>query len=238
MNRKDKIMRILTIKGTPHKGNTSAITDLFLNEFKDSNTEFDEIILPNDFPEFCMGCANCILKGEEKCPHFHMVNPILERIEKADLIIIATPVFVMSCTGALKALLDHLTYMWIVHRPKESMFHKVGLIITSAGGSGVKDTVKLVKNNLFYWGVTAIYHYGVTTMKMGGNYADYKHKDRIEKQVRRKAAKIKKSLNHRKVGWKTKLYFKFFGMTQKSGWNETDSNYWKEKEWLSGKTPY
>ena len=30
-------MRILTIIGTPDKGNTRAITDLFLKEFEDTN---------------------------------------------------------------------------------------------------------------------------------------------------------------------------------------------------------
>lgn len=231
-------MKILTIIGTSHKGNTRAITDLFLNEFRENNNEFDEIILPKDFQEVCYGCANCILKGEENCPHFKLVNPIVEKIEKADLIIIATPVFVMSCSSGLKALLDHLGYLWLVHRPKESMFNKVGLIITSAGGSGVKDTVKLVKNNLFYWGVPKVYNYGVTTMKMGGNYIDYNHKDKIKKQVRNKANKIKKSLNTKKVGLKTKFFFKIFGMTQKNGWNKTDADYWKNKGWLNGKKPF
>ncbi len=231
-------MRILTIMGTSHKGNTRAITDLFLNEFRNEKNEFDEIVLPNDFHEICYGCANCILQGEDKCPHYNLVNPIVEKIEKADLIIIATPVFVMSCSSGLKALLDHLAYIWLVHRPKESMFNKVGLIITSAGGSGVKDTVKLVKNNLFYWGVPTIYNYGVTTMKMGGNYVDYKNKDKIKQQVKNKAKKIKKSLQDRNVGLKTKLFFRIFGMTQKNGWNKTDSNYWKNKGWLDGKKPY
>ena len=60
-------MKILTIMGTPHKGNTRAITDLFLDEF--AGNEFDEIVLPNDFSNFCYGCANCILKGESECPH-------------------------------------------------------------------------------------------------------------------------------------------------------------------------
>lgn len=231
-------MRILTIMGTPHKGNTRAITDLFLDEFKDRNNEFDEIILPNDFQEFCYGCANCILKGENECPHFKFVNPIIERIEKSDLIIIATPIFVMSCSSGLKALLDHLAYIWLVHRPKESMFNKVGLIITSAGGSGVKDTVKLIKNNMFYWGIPTIYNYGITTMEMSGNYIDYKNKDKIKKQVKIKANKIKRSINHKKVGLKTRFFFKMFGMTQKNGWNRTDSNYWKDKGWLDGKKPY
>lgn len=47
-------MKILTILGTPNKGNTRAIVDLFLKEFEDG------IILPRDMPEFCYDCANCI----------------------------------------------------------------------------------------------------------------------------------------------------------------------------------
>lgn len=231
-------MRILTVLGTTHNGNTKAIVDLFLNEFKDNKNEFNEIVLPKEMPEFCYGCANCILKGEETCPHYNLVSPLIEKIEKADLIIIATPVFVMSCSSGLKSLLDHLAYMWLVHRPNETMFNKVGLIITTAGGSGVKDTVKLIKNNMFYWGIPKIYNYSVTTMKMGGNYAEYKHKDKIKIQVNNKAKKIKKSLNHRKVGLKTRIFFKIFGMTQKDGWNKKDSDYWKNKGWLNGNKPY
>lgn len=227
-------MRILTIIGTPHKGNTRAITDLFLEEFADGNNEFDEIILPTDFSDLCCGCANCILKGEQNCPHYNKINPIVEKIEKADLIILATPVFVGSCTGGMKVLLDHLAYMWLVHRPRESMFNKVGLIITSAGGSGVKNTVRLLKTNLFYLGVPTIYNYGVTTMKMGGNYSDYAHKEKIKKQVKNKVKKVKKALKYRKVRFKTKFFFKLFGMTQKNGWNKVDSDYWKEKGWLDG----
>ena len=231
-------MRILTIIGTVHKGNTKSIVDLFLDELKNEGNEFDEIILPNDFNYFCYGCANCILKGEEECPHFDMISPIVEKINKADLIIMATPVFVGSCTSGLKALLDHLAYLWMVHRPKESMFKKVGLIITSAGGSGVKETVNLLKSNFFYWGIPKVYNYGVTTMKMGGNYCDYKNKDKIKKQIRNKALKVKKALKNRKVGFKTKLFFQLFKMTQKKGWNKIDADYWKAKGWIDGKKPY
>lgn len=231
-------MKVLTIMGTTHKGNTRAVVDLFLKEFENGKNEFDEVILPNDFNKICLGCANCILKGEEKCPHFNEVNSIFEKIENADLIILATPVFVGSCSGAMKTLLDHFAYMWLVHRPKESMFNKVGLIITSAGGSGVKQTVKLLKSNLFYLGVPTIYNYGVTTMKMGGNYCDYKNKEKIKNEVRKKAKKIKKSLESRKVGFKSKFFFNLFKMTQKNGWNKVDVDYWKEKGWLDGKKPY
>lgn len=53
---------------------------IILNEFKDEKNEFDEIVLPNDFHEICYGCANCILKGEDKCPHFSLVNPMMEKL--------------------------------------------------------------------------------------------------------------------------------------------------------------
>ena len=229
-------MKVLVVLGTSHKGNTKSIVDLFLDEFK--NDEIEEIVLPNDLSEFCYGCANCILKGEDKCPHYKKINPIVKKLEAADLIILATPVFVGSCSSGMKAFLDHLAYMWLVHRPNESMFNKVGLVITTAGGSGVKATTKLLKTNLFYLGVPKIYNYGVTTMKMKGNYIDYKNKDKIKKQVKRKTIKIKKSLKKRKVGIKTKLFYNLFKMTQKNGWNKTDVDYWKEKGWLDGKKPY
>ena len=187
---------------------------------------------------FVFGCANCILKGEENCPHYEKVKPIIERIENADLIILATPVFVGSCTSGLKALLDHLAYMWLVHRPNKSMFSKVGLIITSAGGSGVKATVKLLKKNFLHLGVPTVYNYGITTMKMGGNYSEYKDKDKIIKQVKSKANKVKKGLRKRKAKFKTRFLFKIFGMTQQNGWNKVDADYWKKQGWLDGKKPF
>ena len=41
-----------------------------------------------------------------------------------------------------------------------------------------------------------------------------------------------------KVGFKTKFFFKLFGMTQKNGWNKVDADYWKKNGWLDGKKPY
>ena len=61
-------MKITVINGTPQKGVTCKMKERFLDSFrKDSEiTEF----YPDAFPEFCTGCKNCFLQGEEKCPHF------------------------------------------------------------------------------------------------------------------------------------------------------------------------
>ena len=47
---------------------------------------------------------------------------------------------------------------------------------------------------------------------MGGNYADYKNKDKIKKQVKVKAGKIKRSLKNKKIGLKSKFFFIIFRM--------------------------
>ena len=62
--------------------------------------------------------------------------------------------------------------------------------------------------------------------------------DKIKNQVSKKAKQIRKSLEKRKVGFKTRFFFKLFGMTQKNGWNKVDADYWKTKGWLDGKKPY
>ncbi|MDO5520930.1 MAG: NAD(P)H-dependent oxidoreductase [bacterium] len=51
---------------------------------------------------------------------------------------IDSPCYCMGMTGALKSFLDHLAYLWLSHRPHPQMFHKVGVVISCAGGAGAK----------------------------------------------------------------------------------------------------
>jgi multimeric flavodoxin WrbA len=231
-------MNILTIIGTPRKGNTRALTDLFKSALADGGDTLDEIVLPRDFGDICCGCTACILHGEEKCPHRERIAPLIERLEKADLIILATPVFVMSCSSAMKAFLDHLAFMWLVHRPREAFFNKTALVIAAAAGSGVGDTVKLMKKNLFYLGVPQVFDYGITAIKMGGNYEESPRKETIKRQVSAKAARVKRAAARPRVGLKTRLFFNIFRIAQKTGWNKLDADYWREKGWLDGKKPF
>ena len=231
-------MNILTIYATPHKGNTHALTQLFLDNFRDGNNTFDEITLPIDMNNICMGCGNCIVKGEEFCPHKKVIQPLLDKMLKADLLVFTSPVFAGSIASGLKAFLDHFSYIYMVHRPIKEMFSKVAMIITVAAGSDIKKTIKLVKNSTFYWGVSKTYSYGITCMKLGGNYDESKKKDKVKKAINKKANKVKKALKNPKPGFKTKLFFNIFKMTQKYPWNKVDGDYWKNQGYLDGKKPY
>ena len=232
-------MKIVAIHGQMHKGSTYNITKLFLENLSDENTEIIEFFLPRDMPNFCIGCFNCFTKGEEQCPHVHMVQPIVKAIEEADLLILESPCYVYGMSGQLKTLMDHLAYRWMAHRPHPKMFNKVGLAISTAAGAGTKKVVKSLKNNLFFWGVPKIYCYGKNVGASSWETVKPKKKLKIEKEVEKLSRKIARHVVKVKPGLKTKLMFFIMGIGQKvNDWNPTDREYWVENGWLDGNRPW
>lgn len=71
-----------------------------------------------------------IIHGQShKGSTYHIAHMLAEKIngemtdalDEADVIILASPVYVYHATGAMKAFLDHYGYRWMVHCPEESM---------------------------------------------------------------------------------------------------------------------
>ena len=83
------------------------------------------------------------MESEKKCPHYGAISPITSAMDEADVIILASPVYVYHATGAMKAFLDHYGYRWMVHRPAKSMFRKQGVCISTAAGAGLSSTNKV-----------------------------------------------------------------------------------------------
>ena len=111
-------MKIVIINGQNHKGSTYHIADKLARKVGGEITEF---FLPKDFGEFCLGCTQCFTTDERKCPHYNKLKPITDAMDEADLIILASPVYVYHVTGSMKAFLDHYGYRWMVHRPEEKI---------------------------------------------------------------------------------------------------------------------
>ena len=231
----DKQMDIVLICGTNHKGSTYNIAHNLAEKIGGNITEF---FLPKDFDEFCNGCLPCFNLGEDKCPHYSKIKPITEALISSDVIILASPVYVFHQTGAMKALLDHYGYMWMAHRPEESMFKKQGVCISTAAGAGLKSTNKDLADSLFYWGVPKIYKYGVPIAATSWDQVKEDKKKDIDKNIESIAKKIKKKNGKVKPGFKTKGFFSIMRMLEKNGWNPKDVEYWKEKGWLGNKRPW
>ena len=159
-------------------------------------------------------------------------------MDEADVIILASPVYVYHATGAMKAFLDHYGYRWMVHRPEERMFKKQGVCISTAAGAGMKSTNKDMVDSLFFWGVAKIYKFGIGVAAIDWNKVSEKKKRKIEKKTDSISVKIKNKNDNIKPGLKTKGFFYLMRKLQKNGWNERDVKYWKEKGWIKKARPW
>lgn len=228
-------MKTVIIHGQNHNGSTCHIAKQLADKIGGETSEF---FLPRDFGDFCCGCTQCFTKSEIKCPHYESLSPITQAIDEADVIILASPVYVYHATGAMKAFLDHYGWRWMVHRPDERMFKKQGVCISTAAGAGTRSTNKDMADSLFFWGVPKIYKYGIGVAATSWDGVPEKKKRRVEKATDSIADKIIKRNGRVKPGIKTKGFFHIMRMLQKNGWNEADMSYWKAKGWTDNNRPW
>jgi len=202
------------------------------------NGEVTEFFLPRDFGEFCTGCTNCFVHSETSCPHYEKLKPITAALDLADVIVLASPVYVYHVTGAMKAFLDHYGYRWMVHRPEEKMFCKQAVCISTAAGGGMKSTNQDMAHSTFFWGIAKTYRYGVGVAAVSWDAVSAEKKERIEKKLTALAGKIKRNCRTIKPSVKTRAFFYIMRMLQKRGWNKADVDYWKERGWDRKKRPW
>ncbi len=228
-------MKITILHGQSHKGSTYHIARMLADKLEGEVTEF---FLPRDFGEFCVGCTQCFEQSETLCPHYEKLQPITQAIDQADVLILASPVYVYHATGAMKALLDHYGYRWMVHRPQEAMFRKQGVCISTAAGAGIKTTNRDMADSLFFWGVPKIYRYGVAVLETSYTRVNAKIKANIDRKTTKLAQTLRRKHGRVKPGLKTKGFFAIVRMLHKIGWNEVDIIYWKEKGWEEKARPW
>ena len=169
-------MNYLIINGSPRKKNSWAVVKQVK---KNLDGNFEEIQLVKEKIPLCNGCFKCIMEGEEKCPHFDKINPILEKLHNADALILTSPVYAMNVTGLLKNLFDHTAYLY--HRPE--FFSKKALVIVTTAGAGHKKVANYMDETLRHWGINKVYklHFACG----GKESIDKKPIDKVAKKFKR-----------------------------------------------------
>ncbi len=223
------------IHGQDHEGSTCHIARMLAKKIGGEAIEF---FLPRDFGEFCVGCTRCFGESEVKCPHYNKLSPITKAMDDADVIILASPVYVYHVTGAMKAFLDHYGWRWMVHRPEGKMFSKQAVCISTAAGAGMKSTNQDMAHSMFFWGIGRIYKYGVAVRETAWKRVSPQKKRLIDKKLGRLANKIKSRQGRVKPSFKTKAFFGVMAKMQKRGFNQADADYWREKGWTKKKRPW
>ena len=228
-------MKTVIIHGQSHQGSTCHIAHELADKIGGEVTEF---FLPRDFGAFCLGCTKCFVDSEKKCPHVESLAPLTQAMDAADVIILASPVYVYHAPGAMKAFLDHYGYRWMAHRPEGRMFKKQGVCIATAAGAGVKSTLKDMSDSLFFWGVARIYSYGLGVAATDWDGVSAKKKAAVDRKLTAIAKQITSRDGRVTPGFKTKGMFYIMRLMQKKGWNGKDAEHGKEQGWLGKKRPW
>ena len=104
-------MFVLGLQGSPRtKGNTSVLLSAYLAEAErlGGQTEYVDVDKKNISP--CKECGTCEKKGF--CPIEDDMQEIYPLLRRADIIVMATPVFFYGPTAQMKALIDRTQALW------------------------------------------------------------------------------------------------------------------------------
>lgn len=102
-------MKVLAINGSPRVGgNTSIALEEMRKIFETEDVEFESVQIGNKDIRGCIACRKCSEIG--KCAFDDIVNELAVKFEKADGLIVASPVYYASANATLIACLDRLFY--------------------------------------------------------------------------------------------------------------------------------
>lgn len=99
--------KIVAIAGSPRKkGNSHLIIDSFLKGAADALHETEKIYLRDFNISFCRGCEVC--SSTHHCVIKDDMEQIIKVVLKADVIVLATPVYFYSMSGQMKTFIDRM----------------------------------------------------------------------------------------------------------------------------------
>lgn len=94
----------------------------------------------------CLGCEQCILRGN--CVLQDDTASIMQQLQEADGIILASPVYLQQISGQMKTLIDR-TCVWY-HRPV--LAGKPLLAVATTKGSCLQKTLSYLESMAVQWG--------------------------------------------------------------------------------------
>ncbi len=124
---------VLILSGSPRKGgNSDILCDEFAKGAEKSGNSIEKIYLKDHKIGFCQACYACKKTG--KCVQKDDMEAILDKMVKADVIVMATPVYFYTMDAQMKVLIDRTLPRYTEIKSKD--FY---LIATAAAGKKLME---------------------------------------------------------------------------------------------------
>lgn len=182
-------MNILVLHASPRKkGNTAALVDIFTDEVQSFGANVKTLYLYDMEIKPCKACCECQKDWTKPaCVRNDDLQSVFEEVLKADLIVLASPIYIWYCTAPMKAALDRMAYAMNKYYGDEwgpSLWKgKSVAIITTCGYSVEKGTDLWEEGVKRYCKHSELRYIGMTAQR----HKSYKEKfmnDDIEAETR------------------------------------------------------
>ena len=105
----EKTIKVLMINGSPRaEGNTALALREMERVFAEQGIQVETVQIGGQAVRGCVACNGCAKLG--KCVYDDIVNELAVKFEKADGLVVASPVYYASANATLIACLDRLFY--------------------------------------------------------------------------------------------------------------------------------
>ncbi len=106
-------MYILGVHGSPRpNGNSDYLMSFFMEEMKARGNDTQVLHAAKLKINHCIGCGNCEKEGVCIFKDDDFTQLFLPALEKADILVLSSPVYFYGFPSALKALIDRVQVVW------------------------------------------------------------------------------------------------------------------------------
>lgn len=135
---------IVVIDGSPRKGrNTDSLCNAFIEGAEKNGNTVYKFSVSGKKINGCIHCMGCYKNGP--CAQKDDMIPLYDELEKADMVVLASPIYFWHITSQLKAVIDRMYAMYVAKRfkPKDTAF-----IVVSGGAdhSNVEEALSFYHN--------------------------------------------------------------------------------------------
>lgn len=106
-------MRVVAVNGSARKnGNTAHLVEAFFGPLRDAGVECVEYPLAGRDVRGCTACRACYREKDRRCHgRDDFGNEVIEALDGADAIVLASPVYFADVSSEMKAIIDRAGYV-------------------------------------------------------------------------------------------------------------------------------
>lgn len=138
-------MKVIAFNGSSRKdGNTAILIKQVFSELEKEGIETELIQIGGLPVQGCTACRKCAINKDRECAIKDRINEHIKKMDKADGIILGSPVYFADLTPELKALIDRAGF--VARANSHMLKNKVGCAVAVARRAGALHTLDSINH--------------------------------------------------------------------------------------------